>query len=138
MSSSKANQKLEVTRWKPNNNSKFHGPYLNRTSQRQISDSHVVKRIYFRTPKSKNIQRLSPKNTFNQEINHHMQNIKEKYCEICDMFNHNTIDCYFNKSCHICQMRNHSTSDCYFNKYCAFCDENSHNTADCYFRKKSY
>ena len=119
-------------------NSKFTGPNLNRTSQKQNSGSHVVKQMNFRTPESENIQRFTPKNSFNQKVNHDMQNLKGKYCEVCDMFNHNTVDCYFNKFCHICQMRNHLTTECYFNKYCAFCDENSHNTADCYFKKKSY
>ncbi|KAK1429732.1 hypothetical protein QVD17_11950 [Tagetes erecta] len=52
----------------------------------------------------------------------------QKYCEICEMYNHMTSECCYNKYCINCQMYNHNTMECYYNNYCSFCDMVNHNT----------
>ncbi|KAK1406525.1 hypothetical protein QVD17_41923 [Tagetes erecta] len=61
----------------------------------------------------------------------------QKYCEICEMYNHMTSECCYNKYCINCQMYNHDTMECYYNKYCSICDMVNHNTQDCFYNKRS-
>ncbi|KAK1429862.1 hypothetical protein QVD17_12144 [Tagetes erecta] len=61
----------------------------------------------------------------------------QKYCEICEMYNHTTMECYYNKYCTNCQIYNHDTMECYYNKYCSICDMVNHNTQDCFYNKRS-
>ena len=58
VSSSKVNRQLEVNQRKSSDNPKFFGQSLNRTSGKQMSGSHVVKQINFRTPKSENFLKI--------------------------------------------------------------------------------
>ncbi|MGS7221154.1 hypothetical protein ACQ7OT_11440, partial [Micrococcus luteus] len=60
----------------------------------------------------------------------------QKYCEICEMYNHMTSECCYNKYCTNCQMYNHDTMECYYNKYCSFCDMVNHNTSECYYKPR--
>ncbi|KAK1429797.1 hypothetical protein QVD17_12034 [Tagetes erecta] len=60
----------------------------------------------------------------------------QKYCEICEMYNHTTTECYYNKYCINCQMYNHDTMECYYNKYCSICDMVNHNTSECYYKPR--
>ncbi|KAK1414959.1 hypothetical protein QVD17_30725 [Tagetes erecta] len=61
----------------------------------------------------------------------------QKYCEICEMYNHMTSECCYNKYCINCQMYNHDTMECYYNKYCSICDMGNHNIQDCFYNKRS-
>ena len=61
----------------------------------------------------------------------------QKYCEICEMYNHKTSECCYNKYCAICQMYKHDTTECYYNKYCSICDMVNHNTSACIYNRRS-
>ncbi|KAK1421781.1 hypothetical protein QVD17_24406 [Tagetes erecta] len=61
----------------------------------------------------------------------------QKYCEICEMYNHSTTECYYNKYCTNYQMYNHDTMECYYNKYFFICDMVNHNTHDCFYNKST-
>ncbi|KAK1428048.1 hypothetical protein QVD17_16875 [Tagetes erecta] len=73
---------------------------IKQKSQTQSPKKH---QITFQNPQSVKDSRVDS----SSKVNNRLFKISQRYCEICDRYNHETAECFFNR-------RNHDTSDCFF------------------------